>query len=129
MLPAAIIKEIDRLLKEGELSQRKIAVRLGVGRATVAEIAKGQRALHGRERLRRNSDEGPMTAPTRCPRCGYHVCLPCRICRARRYRHSQMLLDLLARSNEKSRGRTYASKKFVRKDEQVARFVGYLRAS
>lgn len=35
MLSLSVVQEIDRLLQEGQLSQRKIAARLGVSRGTV----------------------------------------------------------------------------------------------
>src|SRR3954447_13262861 len=100
MLPTALIKEINRLLKEGELSHRKIAMRLGVGRGTVSAIASGRRGLHGTDPKRRHSAELRRSAPVRCPRCGYRVYLPCRICRMKRYHHGHMLLGLLARRQE-----------------------------
>jgi len=49
MLALAVVEEIERLLQEGTLSQRKIARRLNVSRGTVAAIASGQRGLYGRE--------------------------------------------------------------------------------
>jgi hypothetical protein len=82
MLSQTIILEIDRLLKEGQLSQRKIARRLGVSRGTISAIARGRRRLHGKEPWREKRSAGPA----RCPACGYRVYLPCMICRAREYR-------------------------------------------
>jgi hypothetical protein len=84
MLPLALVEEIDRLLKAGQMSQRKIAVRLGVSRGTVSAIASGHRALFGKEP---RDDEMPLTPsspPVRCPGCGYRVYMPCRICYIRR---------------------------------------------
>lgn len=82
MLSQSLILEIDRLLKEGQLSQRKIARRLGVSRGTISAIARGRRRLHGKESRR----EKRSARPARCPVCGYRVYLPCMICRAREYR-------------------------------------------
>ena len=48
MLATATVREIDRLLKKGELSQRKIAAQLGVSRGIVGAIASGRRGLYGR---------------------------------------------------------------------------------
>jgi len=116
MLSTALVKEIYRLLYEGELSHRKIALRLGVSRGTVASIASGCRALYGSEPSRGYSV--PKLRPFRCPRCGYRVYFPCRICRMRRYRDSQMLLGLLARTNERLKEVSPRSKKLVRKEGQ-----------
>jgi hypothetical protein len=87
MHPTALIHEVDRLLREGELSHRKIAARLGVSRGTISAIANGRRGLYGREPL----DEDrrtltPASPPTRCRSCGYHVYMPCLICAARHHK-------------------------------------------
>lgn len=87
MLSLSVVEEIDRLLKEGELSQRKIAARLGVSRGTVSAIASGHRGLYGKEPDSHNDD--PLhhdSPPERCPRCGFFVYMPCLVCRARAYR-------------------------------------------
>jgi hypothetical protein len=79
------------LLDEGELSQRQIAARLGVGRTTVGAIASGQRGRHGNDEL----DEMPRARAgrrrtVRCSRCGYRVYMPCLICITREYRRQQL---------------------------------------
>ena len=93
MLAKLLVEEIDRLLREGSLSQRKIAARLHVSRGTVAAIASGRRGLYGREA---SDDEStplaPQTPPVRCPRCGYRVYLPCLICHSREFQKRQMQL-------------------------------------
>ncbi len=54
MITATVVDEIRRMLREGRLSQRKIAVRIGVSRGTVNAIALGKRALpSGRPAARR----------------------------------------------------------------------------
>jgi hypothetical protein len=90
MLATALVEEIDRLLKEGRLSHRKIATQLGVSRGTVNAIANGQRGLHGKDA----PTEGFAVSyaalpPRRCPRCGYRIYVPCHICRTRDYRQRQ----------------------------------------
>jgi Helix-turn-helix len=86
----------DRLLKEGRLSQRKIARRLGVSRGTVSAIANGQRALFGRTHDDTDSAEHVSLQPAeRCPKCGFFVHLPCLVCRAREYRHGRRVLAAL----------------------------------
>jgi hypothetical protein len=86
MLPTALVHEIDRLLREGQLSHRKIAARLGVSRGTVSAIAGGRRGLYGKDPAdKKHPSLAPASPPTRCPRCGYRVYLPCLICVARKH--------------------------------------------
>src|SRR4051812_23660736 len=115
MLPTALIHEIDRLLKEGELSRRKIALRLGVSRGTVAAIASGRRGVYGKDPVGRHSAPLRKSPPTRCPQCGYRVYLPCRICRMREHQQSRLLLQLLARTDERLDGHDCPS--YTRKAE------------
>jgi hypothetical protein len=86
-----LVREIYRLLCEGQLSQRQIAARLGVSRGTVGAIASGRRGLKGKV-----GEGGASHAhvarcgPVRCCVCGYRVYKPCRICLAREYRRQQL---------------------------------------
>jgi transcriptional regulator with XRE-family HTH domain len=87
MIALPTVQEIDRLLKEGQLSQRQIAARLGVGRATVGAIASGRRGLHGREAPAPGLASIKSGAQAqRCPQCGHRVYAPCQICLAREHR-------------------------------------------
>ena len=101
MLPIALINEIDRLLREGELSQRKIADRLGVSRGTISAIASGRRGLYGKDPLETYSPLIPTSPPTRCPHCGYRVYLPCLICLSRQHQQRQILLHVMAAERPK----------------------------
>lgn len=86
MLPLATVEEIQRLLDEGTLSQRKIAAKLGVGRGTVNAIARGKRGLHGREPGDCAAGiYNPDVPPERCPGCGAMVYKPCVLCRTRSF--------------------------------------------
>jgi hypothetical protein len=83
MIATALVDEVRRMLKEGRLSQRKIAQRVGVSRGTVNAIACGKR----RDTLpRRGSDtkqDGftpPTGMPVRCPGCGGLTQMPCLLC-------------------------------------------------
>ena len=93
MLPLSVIEEVRRLLDEGELSQRKIARKLGVSRGIVNSIANGSRGIYGRE-----PDEedlllgGVQLTPERCPSCGAMVYKPCVLCSARAFHARQKLL-------------------------------------
>lgn len=110
MLPITLVNEIDRLLQEGKLSQRKIAFRLGVSRGTISAIASGRRALYGREPFETHSPLVPTSPPARCPRCGYRVYLPCRVCIARQLKQRQIILRLLAADATKKPIDAYANK-------------------
>jgi predicted XRE-type DNA-binding protein len=91
MLPIELVREISRLLDEGELSQRQIAARLGVGRTTVGAIASGQRGLNRHDELVKMARaRAGRRRPVRCSRCGYRVYMPCLICIAREYRQQQL---------------------------------------
>ena len=81
MIAPSEVEEIKRLLAEKRLSQRKIAVRLGVSRGTVHAIARGKR----RDRPPREPERPrrPAGPPERCPGCGGQVYMPCLLCRAR----------------------------------------------
>ncbi len=100
MLATATVREIDRLLKNGELSQRKIAAQLGVSRGIVGAIASGRRGLYGRD----PSDDlsaahRAKSLPMRCPHCGYRIYKPCLICRVRQHQERQYAWRLLASSD------------------------------
>jgi DNA-binding XRE family transcriptional regulator len=80
MIATTVIDEVRRMLEEGRLSQRKIAVELGVSRGTVNAIARGTRPDYD-DRWRR--DDGfvpPHGLPVRCAGCGAKVQMPCLLC-------------------------------------------------
>jgi hypothetical protein len=84
MIAADLIGEIQRLLAEGKLSQRKIAKLTGVSRGTVGALANGKRVLRQRETDCWEAGLEPQPGPPqRCPGCGGLVYLPCRLCRTR----------------------------------------------
>lgn len=103
MLPIELVREISRLLDEGELSQRQIAARLGVGRTTVGAIASGQRGLNDHdEQYEMARAQAGERSPVRCSRCGYQVYMPCLICIAREYRQ-QLLCGIRPPENRTKR--------------------------
>ncbi len=87
MLEMAVVREIRDLLATGELSQRKIARRIGVSRGTVNAIAQGKRPDDG-ARHGGSADElfRPQGLPERCPGCGGMVLMPCLACHVRTIR-------------------------------------------
>jgi Helix-turn-helix domain len=91
MLSVELVHKINSLLREGELSQRQIAARLGVSRSTIAAIASGQRGLYGRgERDQMSRARGGRRRPRRCGRCGHRVYMPCLVCIARDFRGQKL---------------------------------------
>ena len=106
MLPLATVDEIRRLLDEGELSQRKIAKKLGVSRGTVGAIASGRRGHYGREpEFGEPELYNPDLPPERCPTCGGMVYMPCALCRTRRYVKRRRNLKQITSCNQPIRRR------------------------
>ena len=84
MISFDVADEIERLLGEGNISQRKIAARLGVSRGTVNAIARGKRPDYRARRRQRDDDFIAPSGPVaRCPTCGAKVVMPCLACRVR----------------------------------------------
>lgn len=83
MIAQAVIDEIEKLLAEGRLSRRAIAIKVGVSRTVVTQLAAKHYNRPARA-SRRACLEGPLRR--RCPSCGYAVPLPCVYCRAQAYR-------------------------------------------
>jgi DNA-binding XRE family transcriptional regulator len=107
MLAMAKVKEAERLLLEGRLSQRKIAAIVGISRATVSAIARGRRPDYEARLAARASELEPLGPIVRCGGCGGRVYSPCRACRVRadqdrrreatravRHRNSELALRL-----------------------------------
>lgn len=89
MLAQAKVKEVELLLAEGKLSQRKIAKATGVSRGTVGAIASGRRPDY-EERIRARAEElQPLGPVERCQTCGGRVHMPCRLCRVRKLKAQQ----------------------------------------
>ncbi|MDZ4656243.1 MAG: hypothetical protein SH868_01555 [Bythopirellula sp.] len=98
MLPLKLIQEVRRLVEAGELSQRQIAIQVGVSRGVVSAIASGKRGLYGRESDSLNEETNyNRLPPHRCPGCGARVSMPCVLCRAREYTARQQLYKQLRR--------------------------------
>ncbi len=95
MIAPDLIAEIQRLLAEGKLSQRKIAKLTGVSRGTVGAVANGKRQLREREVNCWEAGLEPQPGPPQhCPGCGGLVYLPCRLCRTREFLASHRVLRL-----------------------------------
>jgi transcriptional regulator with XRE-family HTH domain len=83
MLAMSKIKEAERLLLDGRLSQRKIAALVGISRATVSAIASGRRPDYEARLAARAIELEPLGPIVRCGGCGARVYSPCRACRVR----------------------------------------------
>jgi hypothetical protein len=94
MLSQNIINCAVELLKDGALSKRAVAAKLGISRGTVFAIANGSHKSHGAAVSKCELPDQPdISMPIeRCPTCRYLVFVPCLICRARE--HQQMRLAL-----------------------------------
>ena len=87
MIAACKIDEVQRLLTEGRFSQRQIAKRTGVSRATIATIAAGERPDYEAQRQLRQlqrAEEESLGPVQRCAGCGGLAHMPCRLCRVRK---------------------------------------------
>ncbi|MGD9636618.1 MAG: helix-turn-helix domain-containing protein [Pirellulales bacterium] len=122
MLSLSVVEEIARQLASGQLSQREIARRLGVSRATVSAVALGKRGLHGRTAALEPQEPERLDPPERCPKCGYLVHLPCLVCRTREYRRARRVLAAL------SNGRTAHAPR-ARRQPQRRRCGGMARVA
>lgn len=81
MISVEVFQQIRRLLAEGRLSQRRIALQVGVSRGTVNAIALGKRPDYRRPDRRADQIVAPSGPPRRCPSCGGMVQMPCLACR------------------------------------------------
>ena len=84
MIASEKVEQIERLLREGRLSQREIAQRTGISRGSVNAIALGRRLVES-DRCRPSSHAftPPQGNPARCPSCGGMVQMPCLACYVR----------------------------------------------
>lgn len=82
------VVEIQRLLRDAQLSQRAIAARVGVSRGLVAAVAAGRRSPNTAAMFERRfaalaSAADVAAGYQRCPACGGLVVMPCRLCSLR----------------------------------------------
>lgn len=83
MLSFAMVEEIRRLLAEGDLSQRKIARKLGVSRGSVAQILHGKHCSLRSQASPSSVPPRPTGPPQHCRTCGGMVYMPCWRCHIR----------------------------------------------
>ncbi len=87
MLTTNQVELVRRLLSEGK-SQRAVRAQTRIARGTIADIAHDRRPDYETIRQARRAEKRtkPRGPREQCPGCGYVVYMPCRICRARRWR-------------------------------------------
>lgn len=133
MLALGKVKEVERLLVEGQLSQRKIAQAIGVSRATVSAIASGTRPDYAaRVRARAEADEfQPLGPIERCPSCGGRVYMPCRLCRVRKMkaRDEGRLRAMRRRAREEAIERLLSAVQQSNRDSQDAQSRGHAKSA
>jgi hypothetical protein len=83
MLSDSMVRWAETLLAQA-LSQREVARRMGIARATVRKIAAGCWRDHAlRRRISVEDVRQPVGIVGRCPACGLRVRMPCLVCLAR----------------------------------------------
>ena len=83
MLSDSMVRWAETLLAQA-LSQREVARRVGIARATVRKIAAGCWRDHAlRRRTSVEDARQPVGIVGRCPACGLRVRMPCLVCLAR----------------------------------------------
>jgi hypothetical protein len=109
MLPQAKIEEIEKLLAEGKLSQRRISALTGVSRAVVSQIALGARPDYVNRREQTDDSLQPTGEIERCPSCGAKVYMPCRLCYVRDRADQETLSRYRRRAKQKAARRLLAA--------------------
>jgi len=103
MIALSLVQEAERLLAEGQLSQRRIAATVGISRATVGAIAAGKRPDYEARRAARAGELEPLGPPARCPTCGGMVYTPCQLCRVRLIKNREEEVARTARRQARQR--------------------------
>ncbi len=111
MLSTGKVREVERLLSEGTLSQRKIALAVGVSRGVVSAIASGRRPDYAARQQDREDSLQPQGPIERCPTCGGRVYMPCRLCHVRglQAREQALLARLRRRARQEAVKRLLAA--------------------
>lgn len=109
MLPQAKIDEVEKLLAEGKLSQRKIAVLTGVSRAVISQVALGERPDYTTQDAPAADNLEPTGEIERCATCGAKVYMPCRLCHLRRLNEQDSLVRHRRRAKQKASRRLLAA--------------------
>jgi len=106
MLSLVKIEKIEWLLRSTDLSQRQVAMRVGVSRGSVAAIARGKRSAKQQRSASASQNaskdqHAPQivpdldAVPVRCPSCGCRVFLPCLVCHLRKMERARRAIRRL----------------------------------
>jgi|GEM_PF-1865450 len=109
MLPQSKIEEVEKLLAEGKLSQRKISLLTGVCRSIVSQVASGERPDYANLPEPDSESLAPSGEIERCPTCGAKVYMPCRLCRLRSESEEGTLKRFRRRAKQKASRRLLAA--------------------
>ncbi len=109
MLPQAKIEEVEKLLAEGKLSQRKISLLTGVCRSVVSQVASGERPDYASLFEPDAESLEPSGEIERCPTCGARVYMPCRLCHLRSASEEGTLKRYRRRAKQKASRRLLAA--------------------
>jgi transcriptional regulator with XRE-family HTH domain len=109
MLPQTKIEEVEKLLAEGRLSQRKISLLTGVSRAVISQVALGERPDYATRLEPAHDSLEPSGEIERCPTCGAKVYMPCRLCHLRSTRDEDTLQRYRRRAKQKASRRLLAA--------------------
>jgi len=80
MIKNEVIKQIQFYVRQGRMSQRKIATFWGVSRGTVQAVANGKRTDNVLSSVKTAIWVAPSGKPKRCCYCGSWVKMPCLAC-------------------------------------------------
>ena len=86
-----LVQAVQQHLDEKNLSQRKIARLVGISRATVALIARGQ-YVPREPAVDEDDPLAPQGPAVRCASCGGLVYTPCRLCHIRALKQRERLV-------------------------------------
>jgi transcriptional regulator with XRE-family HTH domain len=84
MIAPERVREVKRLLQEGQLTQREIAKLTGVSRASVGNIASGRRPDYDAIR-RSEADQAEFAGPPECCELCDALVLLCLLCELRKW--------------------------------------------
>ena len=128
MLSLVMIEKIEWLLRSADLSQRQVAMRLGVSRGSVAAIARGKRSAKQQRsasalQIASKDQHAPQivpdfdAVPVRCPSCGCRVYLPCLVCHLRKMERDRRAIRRLGCGQNVSRRVPSESSRIVPPDQ------------
>ena len=104
MIALEKFEKAERLLALDKLSLRRIATMVGISRATVSAIAKGEYQIREVQKHAREDCFLPSGPVARCTTCGGLVQIPCLACRVEKLKEleRQMLRTVRRKARERA---------------------------